>query len=291
MKKNAVTLLLLVCTVLCAHGITPGARIKDRPEAKNIMTSGRVATKSREEKRKKQSKLTLSTMNLEELAEAKERAIKKNQIDVAIKYVEQMMKLADETDLFSDLLLELADLYFKQELFDKASRLYAEFCSRYPGKKEIEYAERQAILTSFSCTLDSERDQTRTEETIARAHIFLAHETYVQYRQEVEKILTQCYEKLIDADLNICDFLIKRKLETATNFTDVEKRLQTVRSDYLCYAPHKEADLLLHELDVAKRKGDATLLSEKETALLEHIGTNATPILAQNKTRAFANRF
>ncbi len=276
----------------------PSTSISGAPlQRETIPLVGRHAKEDQEKRRQKaeqeNKKITLSSMTLEELRKSADAALDKKQYDIASKYVEQMMKLADQTDEYPDLLLELADIFEKQGFYDRACTKYTEFSSRFPGKSTVEYADRQAIVTSFACTLDPERDQTRTEETAAKAHVYLAHESYEKYRQEIQAIVTKCYEKLIDSDISVCKFLLKRKPEFWKNFKDVEIRLNAIRSDYLVYAPHKEVDVLLCELEVAQRKDDTELFDEKKQTLktcLKNNNSEYTAALSSSK-KSFANRF
>lgn len=296
MKKIIFISSIVASAIHHSQAKPPSTSISGAPlQRETIPLVGRHAKEDQEKKRKKaeeeHKKITLSSMTLEELRKSADDALTKKQYDIASKYIEQMMKLADQTDEYPDLLLELADVFEKQGFYDKACAKYTDFSSRFPGKSQVEYADRQAIATSFSCTLDPERDQTRTEETIAKAHIYLAHESYTLYREEIESILKKCYAKLIDADLLVCKFFLKRKPESWKNFKDVENRLKTIRSDYLVYAPHKEVDLLLCELEVAQRKEDTDLYNEKKQTLNICLKTNnekTTPLLS---AKNFANRF
>ena len=240
--------------------------------------------------RKKKTGGTISYMTFDELIVAKEQAVKANKVDSVILYLEQMIKICEDATAFADLFLELADLYFEKQSYDKALRMYGEFVALYPGSNQIEYAEYKAILCSFLCTLDEERDQTRTEETITRANNFLERENiFVEYSGKVRKILKQCYEKLTKSDLLICQFLLNQKASARNNYANVDRRIEAIRTEYIPHIPYYELLVLQFEIEVAEKKKDKNLINELQLSLKESItlcGDIAQELLADNyKTR------
>lgn len=254
--------------------------------AKKRYSRGRCRQKNKKPKEKKE-RHTLRSMNFAELLEAKERALSNSQKDIAIKYIEQMMKVCDDVGAFASLMRELADLYFETGFFEKALRLYGEIIVLYPGAEQLEYVEYRAILCSFYCTLDEEHDQTKTEETINRVKTFLEKsDIYQEYANEVVKIQHQCYEKLIAHFLYICKFNLHNRPETESNLKGIERRLATVRNDYLPYAPEKEGSLLVVEIELAQKKHNEEIVIEK-IASLESLKEHGTLLAKQTSKKGF----
>ena len=155
---------------------------------------------------KQEAKRTLSVMTYEELKQAKDRQIAANNTEAAIKYIERMLKLCDDINEIAALMIDLADLYFDNGDLTKAGTLYTEFTRMYPGNKKTEYALYRGILSSFYSTLTIDRDQSMTHKTIELSDQFLGRDLFTQYKDEVEKIRQQCYQKVVESEFNVCDF-------------------------------------------------------------------------------------
>src|SRR5205085_11210694 len=144
----------------------------------------------------------------------------------------QMIKLCDDVTVIGEHLLEIADLLCLEGLFEKAAQKYAEYVALYPGGEKVEYALFKAIENSFACTLSNDRDQTKTEETLALAEAFLKQDHLNTYSSQVVEIRDKCYQKLAESELNICAFYVQRgRLKPA------EKRLTTIRDTWLSKLP------------------------------------------------------
>ena len=219
---------------------------------------------------------TYRDMTYEELQVAKEQHRAHNNYMSAIKYVDQMIKLCDDVAVIGELLLEIADLLYLEGLFDKAAQKYAEYVALYPGGEKVEYALYKAIESSFACTLSNDRDQTKTEETLALAESFLKKDHFTTYTAQVTIIRDKCYAKLAESELNICSFYLARgRLKPA------EKRLSSIREQWLPKLPELESSLLMFETDLMAQKEARTQAAEKAM------------LVAQNKTskKHMADRF
>jgi len=198
-------------------------------------------------------------MNYDELSVAKDKHIASNNIPSAIKYIEQMMKLSDDVAKLSNHLLEIADLVFTEGNFQKAAQRYAEYALLYPGGSHVEYALYRAIISSHECHLSHDRDQTKTEETLALAESFLKKDHFVTYAQEVTKVRDKCLAQLIESEFTICTFYFKRGQIRST-----EKRLALIRSTWLPRYSPIEQQLIAFESDVAAYKEELTQKAEKK---------------------------
>jgi outer membrane assembly lipoprotein YfiO len=239
--------------------------------------------KTRSKKSKKEKKIrTYLDMSYDELIPAKDLHIAKNNMPSAIKYLEQMMKLCSDITKLAEHLLEIADLFFQDGQFQKASRLYTEYSTLYPGSDKMEYALHRAIQSSFACILPSDRDQTKTEETVGLTEIFLLQDHFITHREEVKQVQLQCYEQLASSECNVCYFYITRD-----RFTAAEKRLKKIRTTWLPRVPALEMEIVALETQLAEKKDAAELLRLKNTEL-----TANKELLASNKkTKRMTDRF
>ena len=156
-----------------------------------------------------------------------------------IKYTEQLIKLCDDMHERATLILELADALFDDGKLEKAADQYATFNLFYPGHSKSEYALYRAVLASFYRILSNDRDQTKTSDTIDLANKFLKEKSFHAYHDEVKKIKGQCFERLIENELYICDFYLK-----GSRFKAVEQRLAAVKEKMLPEAPGMETKIV-----------------------------------------------
>ncbi len=237
-------------------------------------------------KEKKESKKTFSRMAYEDLEQAKNKQIIANNKETAIKYLEQMLKLCDDINQLSRHLVELADLLFDCSKFKKAGKIYAEFTLLYPGNERIEYTLYRAILCSFYQTLDADRDQTKTKETIQLIDNFLERaDIFGQYKDEVYRMRNSCCQKLVASEINICTFYIKRG-----SYRSAQKRLDGLSTDWLPTMPNIESQVIMLEIALAEKKGDMEIMLKKQQELKKKYPEEVT-IIAKNKNKNMARRF
>ena len=225
-------------------------------------------------------------MEYEELEQAKNKQIIADNKEVAVKYLEQMLKLCDDINKLAQHLAELADLLFDCSKFEKAGKIYTEFTNLYPGNQQIEYASYRAILCSFYQILDAERDQTKTEETIQLTDNFLERaDIFRQYKDEVYGIQTTCYQKLVASEINICTFYIKK-----SSYKSAQKRLDSLRAEWLPKIPTVENQIIMLEIALAEKKGDTAIVLEKQQELKKKYPEEIT-LVAKNKKKNMTRRF
>lgn len=224
---------------------------------------------------KKKRNRTYMDFEYEELVQAKNVQRTKGNTHVTIKYLEQLLKLCTDITLLSEHLLELADVLYEDGQYRKAALVYTQYCSLYPGSAKQEYALYRSIISSFSCVLPIDRDQTQTEETVALAETFLKQDHFKQYKDEVAHIQTKCYEHLAASECNICNFYITRN-----KFPAAEKRLTKIRSYWLPKLATLEPTIIAME---------AQLSEQKEKFLALH--TPHTQLAQNTKAKHLADRF
>ncbi len=241
--------------------------------------------------KKKNEKKTLSHMDLGELKLAKERALKKNDKELAIKYLEKMVPQCKDVNGLKDITLELADFYFETGNLAKAGRLYGDFTQLYPGNDKVEYASYKSILCSFYGTLSADRDQSKTRDTIDLSDNFLERaDVFKKYDDEVKKIRKNCYVRLMESEVGIIDFYLKRG-----SYKAVQKRLDNLREEFLPKLPNIEPQILTFEYELAQKLNNQKLASEKKALLDEkfpqHEQTAKMAKKKDEKTTNFAQRF
>lgn len=243
-------------------------------------------------RRKKAPRNTLSTMEFHELMEYKKKMVASNQKDVAVKCIERLLQICQDSTLLASLCIELADLKFDLSEYEVAIKLYTEFCTLYPGNKQVEYAEYRAILALELCTLSIDRDQTKTEETIARCKKFLTRTTFNTYKDEVTIIQKRCYQKLVESELQICHFYLNNKVATSS-FVDVDNRIETIRSAYLPYTPESEPLILAFETSCAEKRMDSEILQQKQTEnqQINNETLTSSITIKHDQPKKMANRF
>lgn len=197
--------------------------------------------KGRVLKARTQKRVTFSAMTFKELKVAKQGA----DATVARKYLERMITLCDDVTEKADLIIELADLLFGQQLFDDAVKWYTDFSQQYPGNKKVEYVLYRAIVCSFNNTLSPDRDQTMTEKTLTLIQAFLGRDDLSKaHKKEVLTIKQECQRRLATSDILVADFYLYKQ----SDYDSARKRLESIRSNWL--KPLPEISVMLAQLEV-----------------------------------------
>lgn len=221
--------------------------------------------RAKRSKGKKEKARVFSEMTLAELKEARKKQQEAKNTEAVLKYTERMLRLAEDFEEGSALMLEYAGMLYDNGNIKKAGGLYSQFAELYPGNPHIEEALYKAVVCSFYNTLSFDRDQTETQNTITLADKFLGYSTFAQYRKQVLDIRLQCYQRIIQSELNVCDYYLKNKQPKA-----ITKRLEHVRSKWLAKVPEYESQVLSYEIRLAELEGNVgkrTELQEKHAAL------------------------
>lgn len=236
------------------------------------------------------SRKTLNTMNYQELKETKNKYLAEKNTVSAIKFLEKMVKECTDLNERRTVMLELADLLFETEKFNDAGVMYKEFIKYYSGSDKVEYASYREIICSYKQIIETDRDQSKTVETVELAQNFLDRsEIFTTYSPEVNTMINTCYERLFENEMKIADFYVNRGRYTSAN-----KRLETVREKFVTLLPVAEPQILLCECNLAEKTKNTELLITKQAELSKKFPTFNSVVMAQNtgkKTRSFMNRF
>lgn len=188
----------------------------------------------------------LDKLKYPELAKRYKEYTENNNKEMLLKVIERMIKLCDDAKELAQLTLEAGDLYFEKGYLSEAEQYYSEFSSIFQGNEKAEYASYKSIQCSFKRTHSFDRDQTKTEETIEMVNKFLERPSFKTYIKEVEDIRTQCYRKIAEREIYVCDFYIKKGSLKAC-----ERRLDTIKSDWLPRVPEIAERVVMLETSVA----------------------------------------
>lgn len=226
----------------------------------------------------------LKTLSYEQLAKARAYYDELGQHDRAALCYERMLAINKDPMQLNNMRLELADRCFESGDFEKASKLYLGFLEFYPGSDKREYVEYKAILSHFYITLSNDRDQTETKNTLALTQSFLDHGSlYKEYADEVKHIQKQCYEKLTQSEMNICQFHVRHG-----NSKGAEQRLAYINKHLRRHAPTLEPELLALETSV---KGDTAIQIPDMPDFTPHEGVVFADNTDHNPSKRMANRF
>lgn len=210
------------------------------------------------------SSTTIADMNFTELLQRKNELILTGDYTMAIKYLERMLKLAENTDQIIYIMLEMAELLMQTRDYKKAEVLFSDFSRLYPGNEYAELAYRKAIECSWNQTLRFDRDQSKTEETLALIQEFNTRkEIYSSDTVEkVSEIKKWCDQKLAQSSISIA----KNDLGLA-KYKEVHKRVDDLRSIVIVQVPDIEPALLEVEIGLAQAEHNSELKEQKISEL------------------------
>lgn len=158
------------------------------------------------------SKKTVSILHMssDELVEHVQMAVEKKQWSAALKYIERLLHMISDPLLIADMLFLMGNIYFDTGDFAKAIIVFDDFKVKFKAHPSIEIAYYKSTLASYYLTLDAERDQTQTRQTIERADSYLApHNHFGSFAQEVKVLRADCFRKLASHEINVCNTLLK----------------------------------------------------------------------------------
>jgi len=238
---------IFVITTIIFAFIIPGCR--KTPEAE----------KTQEKKKRKYFR----DLTYNELKINKERLVREGRKDTAINHLEKMLPLCNEIKELRDMTLEMADLLFDVGNLKKAETLYSQFVQLYPGDKNVEYASYKSILCSFWQTLNCERDQTKTKDTIDLAKDFLDRsDIFEEYSGEVENILVECHNRIFESEEKIFRFYLNRG-----DFTSAHHRLKNMEKEFKELIPDSEPKMILLACELAEKGNNPEMLKDKQAEL------------------------
>jgi outer membrane protein assembly factor BamD (BamD/ComL family) len=154
--------------------------------------------------------VSISHMSSDELVEHIQMAVEKKQWSAALKYIERLLNVISDPLLIADMLFLMGTIYFDMGDFAKAVIVFDDFKVKFKAHPSIEMAYYKSTLASYYLTLDAERDQTQTRQTIERADSYLAaHNHFDSFLQEVKVLRADCFRKLANHEINVCNTLLK----------------------------------------------------------------------------------
>lgn len=154
--------------------------------------------------------VSISRMTSDELVESIQMAVEKKQWTAALKYIERLLNIISDPLLIADMLFLMGTIYFDMGDFAKAIMVFDDFKIKFKAHPSVEIAYYKSTLASYYLTLDAERDQTQTRQTIERADSYLAdYNHFDSFVQEVKVLRADCFAKLAHHEINVCNTLLK----------------------------------------------------------------------------------
>lgn len=201
--------------------------------------------------------------SLEELKKELSQALADKDYETAAKYLDAMRMVCTDTEELKNILLQLADLYYRQEDWAKAERVYSEFVMLYPGAAKCDYAHYRAVACGFKLTLTPDRDQTKTQEVLKLADEFIGQFKTSDYLDQITTVATQCREKLFESDTNVFTFYFNSK-----NYKAAQKRLDTLCKEHVPHLPAAEPKTLELTIQLAQAQNNSQSLLEAQFKLV-----------------------
>jgi tetratricopeptide (TPR) repeat protein len=213
---------------------------------------------------------TFQHMTFAELEEAKQVLIAEKSYDTAIEYAKQQGAIATDTEasLLPGILLEMSDLLYAKQDYDKAWRAYAQWAVQFPGAHEkisselqkmqpelsaeltsmltlvrgsavlseselfrcsqTEHAAFRAVDAAFRCTQDPDRDQTQTHLAIELADRFLQHKDQFKTHRATVELIRSACYE----KLITSELSICAFYRSQGDHATVKARLELIEKDY-----------------------------------------------------------
>lgn len=223
-------------------------------------------------------RLHMDDMNYTQLCQRKNELVVMGEYDTAIRYLERMLRTIERPEQVVFIMLELAELFMKSENYRKAERMYLDFVKLYPSNQFAEQAYVKAIECSWMQTLQPDRDQTKTESTLALIEEFLTRDS-IYSADSIAQVMTineQCRRRLAESNL-----LITKQYISRGQYAAAHKRIDALALD-LPKATYIEPDLLQVRLELAQAEGKSDVVQQLQADLQQRFPAhNAT--LACNK--------
>ncbi len=150
--------------------------------------------------------------------------------------------------------LKIAEAYFKSELYIEAAAAYELFLKNHPDNEKSEMVLYYLGMSYFKQVLPADRDQTAAHNSIVTFRNLLKLYPDTQNKQEVEKYIFFCRNRLARHEVLIGRFYVRTEKPQAAI-----GRLEAIFDNYPEFTDHEQALYLL---------GQAYLqLNEKEKAV------------------------
>lgn len=176
------------------------------------------------------SSIPLRKLKESQLQEILEYIHKHDNFDMhyLVEVLQQMIHIGKDHTQLEKYTLELADIYYTQQEYEKAAATYQSYATTYPGNvNKFEYALYKAILCNFIQTLAPDKDQTVTEKTLELCAEFNSKAHDELMLSEVKDIIAKCHQLMFDKELYVARFYIAKE-----SWPAVQMRLEYIKKTY-----------------------------------------------------------
>ena len=212
----------------------------------------------------KQEEKRTEDLTFDELKQKTLSSLERKKADASIENLEKLISQHPDNQNISEYKLMLADLYFDNGNLPSAYELYKHYTEFYPSDPKAEYASYRSILSKFYQTLKPDCDQTDTDDAIKLCKNFITNPKFHEYKSDVKDIQNTCERKLIDKEVYVYNFYLKKG-----NYKAAQNRLNYLRNNYLEKNPALEARLLFLECKLEHKQKNKTAVDEKIETLLD----------------------
>jgi outer membrane assembly lipoprotein YfiO len=222
-------------------------------------------------------------MPYEELAHEKKLLEIKKDYHLLIMYLDQLIKVCPNQDELAAYRLQLADIHYIQENYDKAKDNYDAYADLYPGSPFAEYALYRSVLTRSKILRTPDRDQTLTKELIEKARLFIKkYGKKSEYAGEVQVILHDALYRLFTAEVITFYFYLNNNM-----LLGAKQRLDYIKSTNLKVLPSIAAEVAVLEYELAIALHDAEK-AEKSKKELEQKLKQKNQVLSPERQKRLA---
>lgn len=216
-------------------------------------------------------------MSYDELKTQATAFMTKKRYEDAAEFFEQIVtQHSDHQDVAGHKLV-LAGLYFKLGKYPSACEMYEHFNQFYPSNTKAEYAKYRAVLSKFYQTLQIDRDQAETEDTVKLCQEYLGNDNYKKYRSDVVDIQSTCDHKLVDKEVYVFNFYMHRG-----KYDAARKRLDHLRKTYLAKNSSLDARILYLECKLAQKQKDNGTLDKNLEKLINKYPESQFTLMSQS---------
>lgn len=216
----------------------------------------------------------LNRMSYEELAYEKRLLEINKDHDMLIKYIEQMIKVCANQDDLAALRLQLADLFFMEESYNKATENYDAYVDLYPGSPFADYAAYRSVLSRSKKLLTPDRDQKKTHEMIERCQKYLTQKVKQrEYTAQVLELMHDAYYRLYLSEVITFYFYFNRGALLAA-----QKRIDYIKEHNLKDLPELAPEIKVLEYELAIASRDAQRAKTKQQELEKTLEGSQHPL-------------
>lgn len=222
---------------------------------------------------------TLSEMSYAQLCRRKNELILMGDYETAIRYLERMLRVIERPEQIVYIMLELGELFMKSGNYRKAERMYVDFVKLYPSNQFAEQAYVKAIEASWMQTLQPDRDQTKTESTIALIQEFLTRDALYSSDNvaHVMAINEKCHEKLAESSI-----LIAQNYVVLGQYGAAHKRIEAI-ADQVAKLTSVEPKYLEVTIELAFAEGNHDKAKQLQADLQQRYPEHEVTLALVNK--------